>query len=391
MKRIWGIFLFIVCFNLAAKSQFTDSIQSILDKDTSLVIREVFSHPAFYRLKIILSEISTDKRGFKKESTWSFRDTVKEYFYPASLAKIPLVLTAFQFINEKKIFSNDLSDILIDSSSYIKERTLNDDFMLMLSASDNNAFNRIYNMVGCKYININLLKKGYLNTYLIHRFEKGNAPYHQAALPIKVLDAHTCQIRYSHPIDSIYSVIQHDIKDSLIGIAYYQNDSLIPKPKSFKIHNYVDIRDVHDMMISLKYPYLSSHKSFNLTDYQRETIIKDLSTSPLHPNTMEYSDTSVFHPNFLRFTLFGRDKKINYPTIQYFNKSAMAYGFLADCSYLYDPENQVEFFLTIYMYVNKDEILNDDKYDYETIGVPFMKRLGEIVYQGIKRNKAIAQ
>lgn len=391
MKRIWGIFLFIVCFNLAAKSQFTDSIQSIINRDTSLVIREVFSHPEFYRLKIILSEISIDNKGFKHQSTWTFRDTVKEYFYPASLAKIPLALTAFQFINEKKVFSNDLSDYLIDSSSYVKERQLNDDFMLMLSASDNNAYNRIYNMVGCKYININLLKKGYLNTFIIHRFEKGSAPYHQAALPINVLDSHTCQTRYSHPIDSMYSVIQHDIKDSLIGIAYYQNDSLIPQPKSFKIHNFVDIRDVHDMMMSLKHPYLSSHKSFNLTDFQRETIIRNLSTSPLHSNTTEYSDTSVFHPNFLRFTLFGRDKRLNYPNIQYFNKSAMAYGFLADCSYLNDTENRVEFFLTIYMYVNKDEILNDDKYDYDTIGLPFMKRFGELIYQGIKRNRTITQ
>lgn len=387
MKRIWGILVIIVCFNLVAKSQFTDSIQSIINRDTSFVIKEVFSHPAFYRLKIILSEISTDSNGFKHQTTWSFRDTVKEYFYPASLAKIPLTLSAFQFINEKKVFSSDLSDFLIDSSSYIKERTLSDDFLLMLSASDNNAFNRIYNMVGCKYININLMKKGYLNTYVIHRFEQGSAQYHQTALPVRVVSSQTCKILYSHPIDSIYSIIRHDIKDSLIGIGYYQKDSLIPHPKSFRYHNYVDIRDVHDMMISLKYPFLSNHRAFNLTDSQRTTIMRDLSTSPLHPNTVEYSDTSVFHPNFLRFTLFGRDKKLDYPDIQYFNKSAMAYGFLADCSYLNDPKNGAEFFLSIYMYVNKDEILNDDKYDYDTIGVPFMKRLGELIYQGMKKKQ----
>ncbi len=387
MKRFLGILFFVFCFTFIAKSQFTDSIQSIIGKDTSLVIREVFSHPAFYRLKIILSEISTDSKGFKHQSTWSFRDTAKEYFYPASLAKIPLALTAFQFINEKKMFSKDLSDILIDSSSFVKERNLDDDFMLMLSSSDNNAFNRIYNMVGCRYINVNLLKKGYLNTYLIHRFEPGSVKYHQTALPVSVISAQTCEPLYSHPADSLYSFIRHAFKDSLIGIAYYLNDSLIPKPKSFKFHNYVDINDIHDMMISLKYPFLSNHKSFILTDFQRETIIRDLSTSPLHPNTTEYSDTSIFYPNFLRFSFFGRDKKLNYPNIQYFNKSAMAYGFLGDCSYLNDTENKVEFFLSIYMYVNKDEIINDDKYDYDTIGVPFMKKLGELIYQGIKKNK----
>jgi len=388
MKRFWGIAIFVVCFNFVAKSQFTDSIRSIIDKDTSLVLKEVFSHPEFYRLKIILTEVSTNHKGRKKLSTWSFRDTVHEYFYPASLAKVPLVLTTFQFLNEKREISKDLSDILIDSSSIVKARTLNDDMLLMLSASDNNAFNRIYNMVGCRYINVNLLKKGYLNTYLIHRFESGSVKYHQTALPIKIISTQTGKTLYAHSADTLYSFIRHAFKDSLVGIGYYMKDSLIPKPKSFRFHNYVDIRDVQDMMISLKYPSLSNHKPFNLTESQREIIIRDLSTSPLHLNTKEYSDTSIFHPNFLRFTLFGRDRNLNYPNVEYFNKSAMAYGFLADCSYLNDPENRVEFFLTIYMYVNQNGILNDNIYEYDSIGVPFMQKFGNLIYSRMKKYKS---
>lgn len=390
MKRLSGILFFVFCFTSIAKSQITDSIQSIIDKDTSLVLKEVFSHPEYYRLKIILSEVTPDNYGCKKITSWSYRDTVHEYFYPASLAKIPLVLTTFQFINENKFFTKDLSDILIDSSSRVKERTLYEDLLLMLSASDNNAFNRLYNMVGCKYININLLKKGYLNTYLIHRFEQGNAKYQQTALPITVVTK-TCDTLYSHRRDSIYSIIRHAMKDSLVGIGYIQGDSLIPHPKSFRFHNYVDIRDVHNMMISLKYPYLIKHRPFNISEQQRNLIMKFLGTSPLHPNTTEYSDTSIFYPNYLRFTLFGRDKKLNYPNIEYFNKSAMAYGFLADCSYLNDPVNNVEFFLTIYMYVNKDEIINDNKYEYDTIGLPFMRKLGELFYTKMMNKKTVMQ
>jgi len=116
-----------------------------------------------------------------------------------------------------------------------------------------------------------------------------------------------------------------------------------------------------------------------------------LKTSPLHPNTTEYSDTSIFHPNFLRFVLFGQDKNKQYPGIEYYNKSAMAYGFLADCCYLKDTANDVEFYLSVYMYVNKDEILNDNNYDYETIGIPFMKKFGEFIYARMKKNKVMGQ
>ena len=390
MKHFGGILLFSLCLTFNAKSQFTDSIQKIIDTDTSLVIKEVFANPEFYRLKIIFTQVSSDGNGCKKLSTWGYRDTVNEYFYPASLAKIPLILTTMQFMNERKVFNPNLSDILIDSSSYVKERSLYDDMMLMLSASDNNAFNRIYNMVGCKYININLLKKKYLNTCIIHRFEQGSANHHQTALPVTVVTP-TCDTLYSHPADSMYSPIQHGLKESLVGIGYYLNDSLIPQPKNFKFHNYVDIRDVHDMMISLNYPSLLKRTPFNISDYQRKTIIKFLQTSPLHPNTTEYSDTSIFHPNYLRFTIFGRDKNITYPEIEYYNKSAMAYGFLGDCCYLKDTINDVEFYLTIYMYVNKDEILNDNKYEYDSIGVPFMRKFGELIYSRMKKNKAMRQ
>lgn len=385
MKRFTAILILLTYHTFTAKSQFTDSIQKIIDTDTSLIFKEVFSNPKFYRLKIIFTQVSTDSKGNKTLSTWHYRDTVKDYYYPASLAKISLALTSMQFMNERKAFNPDLSDSLIDLSSSVRKRTIYDDMMLMLSSSDNIAFNRLYNMIGCKYININLLKKKYLNTIIIHRFEAGGTNYHQTALPVTVFDKNRKPV-YSHYADYMYSPIRHGFNDSLIGIGYCLNDSLILKPKSFKFHNYVDIRDVHDMMISLKYPNLLNRTPFNITENQRNQIIGFLKMSPLHPNIAEYSDTSIFHPNFLRFILFGRDKNISYPNIEYYNKSAMAYGSLADCCYLKDSTNNVEFFLSIYMYLNYDGVLNDDVYEYESIGLPFMKRFGELIYTKMKNH-----
>jgi len=37
--------------------------------------------------------------------------------------------------------------------------------------------------------------------------------------------------------------------------------------------------------------------------------------------------------------------------------------------------------LAAVIYVNKDGILNDNKYEYETIGWPFMYQLGQAIYQ----------
>ena len=58
-----------------------------------------------------------------------------------------------------------------------------------------------------------------------------------------------------------------------------------------------------------------------------------------------------------------------------------AYGQLVDVAYIVDFDKKIEFFLSAAIYCNSDGILNDDKYDYDTIGFPFMKQLGEVLYQ----------
>ena len=63
-----------------------------------------------------------------------------------------------------------------------------------------------------------------------------------------------------------------------------------------------------------------------------------------------------------------------------FNKVCWAYGFLTDASYVVDVKNKVEFMLSATIYVNSDGILNDDKYDFERIGNPFMYQLGQTIY-----------
>ncbi|MES1160033.1 MAG: hypothetical protein ABUM51_04695, partial [Bacteroidota bacterium] len=43
--------------------------------------------------------------------------------------------------------------------------------------------------------------------------------------------------------------------------------------------------------------------------------------------------------------------------------------------------NKVEFMLSGVIYVNRDGILNDDKYEYEETGYPFFKEVGDIIYR----------
>jgi hypothetical protein len=78
---------------------------------------------------------------------------------------------------------------------------------------------------------------------------------------------------------------------------------------------------------------------------------------------------------------YGSEKTTVNPSIRIFNKVGDAYGFLTDISYIVDFEKGVEFMVSATISCNTDGIFNDDHYDYDRIGYPFMKHLGQALYE----------
>jgi hypothetical protein len=64
-----------------------------------------------------------------------------------------------------------------------------------------------------------------------------------------------------------------------------------------------------------------------------------------------------------------------------------AYGYLTDNAYIIDTKNNIEYILTATIHVNANEIYNDDAYEYETLGIPFLAALGREIHHQIMSNK----
>jgi len=87
------------------------------------------------------------------------------------------------------------------------------------------------------------------------------------------------------------------------------------------------------------------------------------------------------YPAYCKFLYYGSDKQANpHPNVRIFNKVGDAYGFLLDNAYVVDFEKGIEFMVTAVILCNEDEVFNDEKYDYDTIGYPFFKALGQHIY-----------
>jgi hypothetical protein len=100
-------------------------------------------------------------------------------------------------------------------------------------------------------------------------------------------------------------------------------------------------------------------------------------------------DTFFNRDAYCKFLYWGSDTGRLPKTIRIFNKVGDAYGFLTDICYFADFTNHVEFMLSATIYCNRDGVLNDDKYDYDSVGYPFLKKLGRLIYQQeLKRKKS---
>lgn len=89
----------------------------------------------------------------------------------------------------------------------------------------------------------------------------------------------------------------------------------------------------------------------------------------------------------MKYFIYGGKGQDTIPGLRIYNKVGMAIGFLTDVAYIVDFKNNCEFFLSARVFVNEDEVMGDDVYEYEKLGLPFLKKLGETLLEYEKTRK----
>jgi hypothetical protein len=92
-------------------------------------------------------------------------------------------------------------------------------------------------------------------------------------------------------------------------------------------------------------------------------------------------DENEFYDSYCKFFMFGDSRERIPSHIKIYNKVGFAFGTLTDCAYIHDTRTGVEFLLSATILVNEDGIFNDDIYEYQETGIPFLAALGRELYQ----------
>ncbi len=112
-----------------------------------------------------------------------------------------------------------------------------------------------------------------------------------------------------------------------------------------------------------------------------------MSMYPRESKFPKYSEKD-YKDSYKKYFIYGdKSTRIESDSVKIYNVVGQAYGFLSDIAYITDTKNNIEFMLSAVIYLNKDEVLNDGVYEYDTIGFPFLAELGRLVYNYEKTRK----
>jgi hypothetical protein len=360
----------------------------------------ILQHKDSLEIQIIYTQINRDENNVPSFKQFRFNVDSLRYFYPASTVKLPLCILALDKINTLNVPELDKYTVMLHDSVYSGQLSVANDttsqtgmpsvahyIKKILVTSDNDAYNRLYEFLGQQSANKILNDHGY-KVRLLHRLERFLKPDQ---------NRHTEAVRFLKDGKVVYEQPMLFNVDSIKppsriyrGKGYYKNDTLLVKqPFEFTYKNFYSLTDQHAFLKTLLFPEHSDPKgAFNLTAEDYAFIYQYMSQLPTETSYPPYSSDTAYFDAYCKFLLYGQEKNPIPRNIRIFNKVGDAYGYLIDNAYIVDFESKVEFMIAAVINVNTDGIYNDGVYAYDSLGFPFFKNLGRLIYDyELKRDR----
>jgi hypothetical protein len=386
--------LFVLLFPVAMSAQLKNDaiLKNILLANPDSLLQAVINQPDTYRYQIIYTQITRDKNNNPSFKNLYCNVDAQRYFNPASMVKMPLAFLSLEKLNTMKVPGvNKFTSMQFDSAWSGQTITWKDStaenglpsiaqfIRKAFLISDNDAYSRMYEFLGQQTINRRLHIMGYPDIRITRRFMQMTPEENRHTNPIRFIKEDR-SIIYQQPM--AYNTDSFDFSHVYdMGNAYYNaNDSLVHSPIDFTMANNLPLENIQQLLQSVLFPNsVKTKQRFQLTKGDEDFLYRFLSQYPSETNYPKY-DTSNYYDSYVKF--FFRQGSHTMPEhVRVFNKVGWAYGCLTDVSYVANFENKVEFMLAVTIYVNSDGVMNDNKYDYETIGWPFLYKVGQTLYQ----------
>jgi hypothetical protein len=384
-------FLKTVYFQKNAIQLDQDVLFFIQGKDS--LVDEVFKQQEKYKLQIIYGQ--TKHVGVDSVNVVNSKlSSVESYFYPASAIKLPCAMLTMEKLNKLDIpnehyfriggefFCGNMSHV--NNSNKYKSSYF-DMIKIMLTVSDNAAYNSVYEFLTPRYITNQLMRRDLKSINIYKRFAGCNVTEN---LKTNSIDFFNKDDNFLHRQEaSVMGLTEMAEKykytsAKLIGENHESNSTVVSKPYDFNYNIEASLVDLHEGLVRLVYPNSTLPEfSWKINPNDRDFVLKHLGQYPKELNIPKYSDTLKYPDNLYKYIALGNQTNLSNTHLRTFSKLGLSYGFVTETAYVVDFTENIDFFLSISMYVNENKTVNDNQYEYETVARPFCAKIGELLIE----------
>lgn len=353
------------------------------------------ARPTTYELQIIYTQINRNAQNRPTFIPHTYHLNPRQYFNPASLVKLPVVALALEKLNQLHKSGVTRRTIMATGAAYRcqttvpfaapadsdRTATVGNYIKRMLLVSDNVAYNRLYEFLGQRPLNERLAQLGYPNSRITRRFAPCDTGANRYTNPISF---HTPQgdTLYQEPAKVNLQPYTSPVGRVLRGRAYQAGRRVVHEPYDFTDANHLPLADVTTLLQRVLFPASASeNQRLHLTPTDYAFLRYYLHATPHESGFQPYAPSRYFDA-YKKYFYYGRRPEIPHQHgLHIYNIVGMSHGYLSDIAYFADSLHQSEFMLSAVLYVNRDGIINDGAYEYDSIGLPFLAHLGQLIHQ----------
>jgi len=382
-------------FSLTTNAQSDVFIENIL-KSIPIYRDSIQPQLEDFELQVIYRPLT----GIDSGLTYRFNVDPERYFYPASTVKLPVAALTLQWINELGVeyfnrnaatFHFGYNPVNTNQQKYSTENhstgqepIISNYIIDAMVDSDNLAYNRLFEILGQRYINKELHRRSW-ESRILHRVGvKGyNAETNRWVPQILIYDSFLSDGDPRFSRGRAYAKTPYEVKTKheLKGRGRYDDSlsTVINEPFDFSSKNFLALEDLGDILQAIVLPEsVDSIKRFEMAEEDREFLVKTLSTRPADSSNPAHHDKPDGYVNFLYYGGAG-SYEVDGPKI--YNKVGVAYGTLTEAAVFAKANGTPQFLLSVTLNVNRNGIYNDGIYAYNSIGFPFLKALGKAFWE----------
>ena len=388
-KPVLSFLIIALSFSMLSCTQHTPLEQALIDAEFK--VKKVLDLADEHEVQIRYTQIRRGENNLPEFTTYSLFEDSETYFYPASTAKLPVAALALQRLRELQaegvaidrntpfhIRDRNNHPIALEDSTALS-RTLSIAHLIkkIFLVSDNDAYNYLFDFLGTDYINSQLRDKGLKETSIHHKFLFGAD------------NNRTWEYYFLHEQDTLYKqqsihakelINNGNLKKMIKGVGYLDDNELVNEPFDFSKKNRISIHDLEGILKRIVFPEVfDSDERFDLHEEDYEFLQYWMSRNTLESNDPDYSSDPDLYDSYVKFFIYGDQKGMMTDKVRIFNKVGDAYGTLTETAYIQDRASAIEFLLTATVHVNENQIFNDNIYEYDSIGFPFMAGLGRAI------------